>query len=93
MNVLHKCDNPRCVNPEHLFLGTQGDNMIDKKNKGRSPKGEWHCAAKLTAQDVIAIRERYAEGNISQAKLAAEYNVSRGGIADIVKRRNWRHVP
>lgn len=87
--VLHKCDNPTCVNPQHLFLGTHQDNMDDAKAKGRMrgghPPGERHPAAKLTTEQVIAIRE---DGR-SQSKIAAAYGVTQSHISAI-KRDKYR---
>lgn len=89
MSVLHKCDNRICVNPDHLFLGTQKDNMIDMVSKGRSSRGSKNAFAKLTEDKVL---------NILQDKtslpeiLAAKYNVSRRLIALIKQRKAWKHV-
>jgi hypothetical protein len=93
LNVLHSCDNPPCVKPAHLFLGTQGDNMQDKSNKGRgrSPIGEDNGLAKLTEETVIQIREASASGVIN-SELARQFGVGGGTIAAIVTRRTWRHV-
>lgn len=95
MFVCHKCDRPRCVNPTHLFLGTQDDNMRDMLEKGRQPKGakgELHNMAKLTTEEVMEIRTRYATGDIMRRELASEYGVSLGAVCDIIYRRSWRHV-
>ena len=85
MFVLHRCDNPACVRPDHLFLGTQKDNMLDCAQKGR------YCGT-LNVGDVLEIREKYANGNTSHRKLGKEFCVSRGHIARIVNRKNWRHI-
>jgi len=94
--VLHRCDNPPCVNPAHLFLGTQADNIDDMIAKGRNgytgQRGEKHGMAKLTESQVIEIRRRYAIGNISQEKLAFELGVSQTTIGSIVRRDKWTHV-
>jgi len=96
MCVLHKCDNPGCVNPAHLWLGTIADNNADMTNKGRrvsTPQlGEAHWHARLTTEDVIAIRQEYASG-IPQGTIAQKYGVGRNNISMIVTRSNWRHVP
>ena len=88
--VLHKCDNPPCVNPEHLFLGTLSDNMIDceRKNRRKHPKGEQHRMSKLTNKQVIAIRES------KKAKwiLMIEYKISRNQIRRIQKGISWAHL-
>jgi hypothetical protein len=92
--VLHRCDNPPCVRPGHLFLGTQGDNARDReaKGRGRQPRGERTGRAKLDATRVSAIRARYASGTASQPQLAREYGVSTSLISLIVRREAWRHI-
>lgn len=90
--VCHKCDNPSCVNPEHLFIGTQADNVRDMHDKGRARKrglsGEAHHGAKITEATVREIRSR----SEATALLAPEYGLSRTTIDDIRKRRSWKHV-
>lgn len=88
MNVLHRCDNPRCVNPGHLFLGTTLDNIEDKVAKGRQPRGESHPHAKLTASAVRAIRKD-PRNNI---EVAAEYGVHNSLISMVRLRKIWDHV-
>lgn len=92
MNVLHRCDNPRCVNPEHLFLGNQFDNSTDSVSKGRwgkrGLKGSAHGRARLTEE---IVREILASTD-SLSALADRYKVSRGTISHIRKRRSWRHL-
>mgnify|MGYP006340060977 FL=1 len=90
--VLHRCDNRKCVNPKHLFLGTKGDNNYDRSSKGRSCKGESHHRAKLTEEKVRSIRTEYARHKVIGIDLAFKYKVSTTVIYDIVKRRIWRHV-
>ena len=94
--VCHKCDNPRCVNPAHLFLGTMADNMMDKTAKGRnnSPKqkGEKNGNSKLTEDDVREIRKRYAEGGITQQQLGLEYGRHNAKISSIINRKSWKHI-
>lgn len=94
MYVCHRCDNPACVNPAHLFIGTQAENMADCAAKGRNgaPRGEAHRSAKLTPAQVVEIRARYAAGGVSYAKLCREYGVCERNILDIVRRRIWKHV-
>lgn len=91
LSVLHKCDNPRCCNPEHLFLGTHLDNNRDMVAKGRNnpSKGEKQRSHKLTELDVIAIRKRYANGEKKVSKLANEYGVNRNTIYDVINRKYW----
>ena len=93
MHVLHKCDNPSCVNPYHLFLGTHQDNMRDRDAKGRGnvPNGEQHGRSKLTKQAVLKIRKLYAEG-VRQVDLAKMFNVGQPHISDVVRRVVWTHV-
>ncbi len=95
MCVLHRCDNRRCVRPDHLFLGTLQDNTKDMHAKGRQgpggPPGERAATAKLTADQVRAIRSA-CDGGVSRSSLAKEYGVSWQSVAAIVDRRNWRHV-
>lgn len=91
--VCHKCDNPPCVNPNHLFLGTNQDNIKDMFAKGRFPdhKGENHPGAKLTEHDVLEIR-RLRESGYSMNKLAKMFSVDVTNINLIVKRRHWVHI-
>lgn len=90
MHVLHKCDNRVCVNPLHLFLGTNQDNVDDRNCKLRQARHESHGAAKLTIVEVKEIRAKYQWGN--GAMLSREYNVVPSTILDIVKGRKWRGV-
>jgi hypothetical protein len=89
IQVLHTCDNPSCVNPSHLFFGTNNDNMQDKKYKGRGTIGEKNPGAKLTERDIISIRQ---DGR-SKQELADAYDISVGAIDNIIKRRRWKHIP
>ena len=90
--VLHRCDIPCCVNPAHLFLGTQADNMADMeaKGRGRSARGEAASAAKLKQNDVLAIRAAVGK---TQRQLSKEHGVSRRQIGLILRRKSWTHVP
>lgn len=95
-HVLHRCDNPRCVNPDHLFLGSHTDNMRDMKLKGRAHKttsyfGERHHKSKLSAADVIAIRKKLKNGTAIRA-LAREYCVNQGSIQGIDRGKNWKQL-
>lgn len=89
--VLHNCptgDNPRCVNPDHLFLGTQHDNILDSIRKGRySAWGK----QKLNAAQVLEIRALSAKG-VPQHVIAAKFGVRRHSVSAIVTRKSWRHV-
>lgn len=91
MEVCHKCDNPCCVNPNHLFLGTRQDNIDDRERKGRNkpPIGEKNGRAKLTKTDVLEIIERRAQG-VSFQKLANEYGVCKKTVQDAVNGKHWK---
>lgn len=89
--VLHKCDNPACVNPSHLFIGDQKINMQDCVNKGRKKRGEDVPASKLTAKEVIAIRDMFSLG-LNMAEIARIVGVSFTNISSIVKRNTWKHI-
>lgn len=91
--VCHKCDVPACVNPAHLFLGTQKDNVQDMYRKGRaaSVAGENHPAARLTKKDVFKIRELKQQG-VAAKIIASLYGVTNNYIYDIINRRAWAHV-
>ena len=94
MEVCHTCDNPCCVNPEHLFAGTRQDNIDDRERKGRNnpPKGEKYAKAKLTEADVLTIREKRLQG-VSFGKLAKEYGVCKKTIQDAVSGKHWSYLP
>ena len=89
--VCHRCDNPSCVNPEHLFLGTHQDNMDDRSRKGRTrvAQGEANGQSKLTASQLHDARERYAQGNITQRELAGEFGVSQGTLSVALRGKTW----
>lgn len=91
MCVCHKCDVRACVNPAHLFLGTKGDNNRDAMQKGRNSRGEHRYNAKLSADDVRAIRAGATRGE-RDADLAKEFDVHRRAIWQIKAGRTWRHV-
>lgn len=92
--VLHRCDNPRCCNPAHLFLGTPLDNVRDMMAKGRDrrPRGEEHPHAKLTADQVREIRARHAAGGVTFAQLGREYGLHYVSVSAIVKGKKWKSV-
>lgn len=93
MCVCHKCDTPLCVNPAHLFVGTQQDNNADKVRKGRQAflRGELNGTAKLTEADVARIRSIYASGGVGSEAIGREFGVSGRQIRNIVGRRQWAH--
>jgi hypothetical protein len=90
--VAHKCDNPKCINPEHLFITTYAGNSADMVSKKRSAKGEKHGNSKLTERMVKNIREQYQSGK-TLSQIAPQFSVTDGCIQAIVKRRTWRHLP
>lgn len=100
MNILHKCDNPKCVNPDHLFIGTTQDNVNDRQRKGRSyngdnllkiiKRGEENNMSKLKEKDIIEIRKLSA--TLKQNKIAKMFNVERHTIHKITSYKTWKHV-
>ena len=92
LHIMHTCDNPICVRPDHLKPGSRDDNMTDMVSKGRSAKGILNGNKKLTEQEVLEIRNLYATTNITYAELARRYNVDKTNIPPIVKRETWKHI-
>lgn len=95
-DVLHKCDNPPCVKPDHLFIGTQLDNMRDMDRKDRrrwkAAPGEANGNSKLTAIDVHAIRRLILRGGLTRAAIADRFGVSAPMISYIASGKNWGSV-
>ena len=91
MDVCHKCDNRLCVNPYHLFAGTPNDNIQDMVKKGRQAKGERNGSAKLSEDDVRAIRDLFTNGT-SRKQIAKQYQVDISNIYYITTRKTWTHV-
>lgn len=89
--VLHKCDNPPCFNPEHLFIGTKKDNSLDMKSKGKSVFGEKNKGSKLKESDVWDIIDLLGNGVIHK-KIAEKYNVTKFTVSRINRRITWRHL-
>lgn len=89
MVVCHSCDSPRCINPAHLWIGTQGDNVRDSIHKGRY---NTFGRQKLNAADVRQIRERAACGE-SHASIARDFDIARHTVGGIVRGDSWAHVP
>ena len=94
MCVLHSCDNPSCVNPHHLFLGSHADNVSDKCKKGRGRfrphLGSKNGCSKLTEEQVKEIRE--LKGRVIQTVMAERYGVSQALISLILLKKGWKHV-
>lgn len=93
--VCHTCDNPKCVRPSHLFLGTHSDNSKDMMRKGRSRsaglKGEKSPYHKLNDEKVRKIREMHKNG-VSQADIARIFCVNKTAVNKVILRQNWSHV-
>lgn len=94
MIVMHRCDNPPCVRPSHLSIGTQGENLkdMDRKGRRRPPRGSQNAASVLTENDVVDIRTLRAAGATNRV-LADAFNVTITNIQTIQRRTSWRHVP
>lgn len=93
MCVCHKCDNPPCINIEHLFLGTHKENMVDKKSKGRNANtnGEKNPSSKLKSEDIPEIRSRIMSGETCYG-IAKDYGVTGEAILSIKHERTWNSV-
>ncbi len=106
--VCHRCDNPKCARIEHLFIGTQKDNMLDAKSKGRMkmmfepghrtpyeklPRGEKAKWSKLRVQDVIEMRRMKRELGYGAKRLGKLFGISKSTAHDVLSRRTWAHVP
>ncbi len=88
MVVMHTCDNPACIEPEHLKLGTVADNNRDCRNKGRNAKGETHGNTRLSKANIADIRRRGENGDVHQ-RIADDYGVSRRHVSRIIKGEVW----
>ncbi len=89
--IMHACDNPPCVNPQHLTIGTMSDNQQDMARKGRAARGERSGLARLTNEKVRTIRQRLEAGMVHKA-IAEEFGVSREQIGHIARGTAWKHV-
>lgn len=92
MQVCHRCDNPACVRPDHLFLGSNLDNVHDRDQKNRVSHGSRHPSAKLSEAQVLEIRELYAAGHHSQEAIARRYGVSQRMVSMIILGQKWARV-
>ena len=88
MFVLHQCDNPACVNPKHLRVGTHSDNMRDRSRRGRHPVGHQASQSRLTECDVMYIRDDPRPAS----EVARDYGVTAGCVYSVRNRRTWKHV-
>lgn len=101
MFVCHRCDNPPCVNPAHLFLGTPADNAADMRAKGRSTRGrlmpqtgtpgERNARAKLSTADVLAMRSMRGDGLLHR-EIAARFHVAENTVSRILSGKRWGHI-
>lgn len=89
--VRHKCDNPQCVNPNHLELGTQQDNVDDMKKRGRMAVGEKYSKSKRTEAEVLEIRSLFTNG-MSRKDIAEKFNIPRSSVTSLILRREWKHI-
>ncbi len=90
--ICHTCDNPKCVNPKHLFPSTGKGNYEDSRRKGRNYCGQRVHTAKLTSKQIIAVRSEYATGRCFQKDLARKYGVCQQTISWIVSGGTWKHI-
>lgn len=95
MCILHKCDNPPCVNPSHLWLGTQLENIKDRQLKGRQKtlRGESHPNNRFSAKEIQEMRKLYSAGKLTSYDLAKLFKTSQGTIWGIISRKSWAHIP
>lgn len=87
---LHECDNPICVNPKHLFLGTKADNTKDMIAKGRCSAGQVHPISKLVNYEAREVRKLYATGNFTQVQLAQRFNLDQSAISRIIHNQRYK---
>jgi hypothetical protein len=97
MVVCHKCDNPACVRPDHLFLGTQAENLDDMRFKGRhyNPpvlRGAAGTNAKLSEDNVREIRRLAAETDLTQKAIGEKFGITQGTVWNIINRKTWAHL-
>lgn len=92
--VMHSCDNPPCINPEHLSYGTQKQNVTDKflRNRGNVPMGESHTFAKLSDALVRQLRDEY-KSSPNYSAIARNHGISVGSCRDAILGKTWKHIP
>lgn len=88
--IRHKCDNSKCINPEHLELGTHLDNMRDRQERGRTTKGVQHHSAKLN--DEIAMKIYNLKDKVSMSQIARDYGITKQSVSSIWKKKSWKHI-
>jgi hypothetical protein len=91
--VCHKCDNRRCVNPEHLYLGTHHDNSLDrgKRNLKSFQRGESHGNCKFSDAIILEVRKKHSEGQ-SRSQISKIYNIKYSAVCKIIRRESWNHI-
>jgi hypothetical protein len=87
--VCHSCDNPACVNPDHLFLGTNQDNIDDRNKKGRSAKGVNCASSKVTPEQVLEMRIIYDSGEMNTVQIGKKFGINSQQVGKIVNRKAW----
>ncbi|HBD95461.1 MAG TPA: hypothetical protein DC057_14930 [Spirochaetia bacterium] len=94
IKICHTCDNPKCINPNHLFAGTQRDNIYDMENKNRSVhlKGSQNGNSKVTERQVVEIRNKYSTNKFSQRELGEKYGLSSSMVGEIIRGNFWKHI-
>ncbi len=91
IKVLHQCDNPKCINPDHLFLGTDADNSKDRNSKERQARGESHAKSKISEKDVKKIRELNLSG-MSIRAISKKFPIDESNISRIINKKTWKHL-
>jgi len=90
--IRHSCDNPACINPDHLSHGVDADNVADKVARGRIPHGENHYSSKLNDELVTKLRKKYSNKKVNMSKIARIYGVNDKTIGSMLKGETWKHV-